>query len=192
MIHKGTIQIETERLILRRFVIEDTHSMFTNWASDPIVTHFLTWPAHESIEDTREILNDWILKYDRRNFYQWAIVCKDNNEPIGAISVVHYDDKVEMVDIAYCIGQKWWSQGYTSEALQGVVMFFFEVVKVNRIEACFDVRNLNSERVMKKCGLRYEGTKRQSEWNNQGLCDISEYAILAQDYFLKLYNSYES
>ena len=45
--HKGTQRIETPRLILRRAIWEDAQAMFNNWASDPEVTKFLTWPPHE-------------------------------------------------------------------------------------------------------------------------------------------------
>ena len=54
----GTQRIETHRLILRPFRPADAEDMFSNWASDPEVTRFLTWPAHSSIEVTRWVLND--------------------------------------------------------------------------------------------------------------------------------------
>ncbi len=109
--------------------------------------------------------------------------CKNNSdEPIGGISVVHNDDAIKMVHIGYCIGRKWWKQGITSEALATVIKFFFEEVGVNRVESRHDPRNPNSGRVMMKCGLKYEGTHREADWNNQGICDSSLYAILAKDY----------
>ncbi len=75
-------------------------------------------------------------------------------------------------------------QGFTSEALSRLICFFFEEVKVNRIESRHDPRNPNSGKVMMKCGLKHEGgTSRQSDWNNQGICDASFYGMLASDYF---------
>ena len=50
--HKGTKTIETDRLILRQFTMEDAEPMFRNWASDDEVTRHLTWPTHESVEIT--------------------------------------------------------------------------------------------------------------------------------------------
>jgi ribosomal-protein-alanine N-acetyltransferase len=88
-----------------------------------------------------------------------------------------------MVHIGYCIGKAWWRQGCTSEALTALIRFFFEEVGVNRIETRHDPRNPNSGAVMMKSGLKFEGTLRQSDWNNQGLCDAAYYAILAEDYF---------
>ena len=90
-----------------------------------------------------------------------------------------------MVHIGYCIGRTWWNKGYTSEALKELLRFFFEEVGVNRIESRHDPRNPNSGKVMLKCGLNYEATLRQSDKNNQGICDAAHYAILAEEYFEK-------
>lgn len=67
-----------------------------------------------------------------------------------------------MAHIGYCIGEKWWHQGITSEALQHVINFLIDEVGMNRIEAVHDSQNPNSGKVMKKCGMKYEGTLRQS------------------------------
>lgn len=49
MKHLGTKKLETKRLILRRFEIEDANAMYKNWASDLEVSKYLTWPPHSSI-----------------------------------------------------------------------------------------------------------------------------------------------
>ena len=186
MTHMGTVTLETDRLILRRFTAEDDSAMFANWASDSDVTKYLMWKTHESIEESRQVLSDiWLSHYDEPDFYQWAIVPKDLNEPIGSIGVVKHDDQTKMVHIGYCIGKDWWRKGYTSEALIRLVRFFFEDVGMNRIESRHDPRNPNSGKVMQKAGLRYEGTSLESDWNNQGFCDAANYALLAKDYFQK-------
>ena len=184
MTHKGTVTLETERLILRRFTETDDEAMFRNWCADPDVTKYLMWPTHKSIEESRRVLYDiWLSKYDEPNFYQWAIVNKTINEPIGSIGVVKHDDQTKTVHIGYCIGKSWWSKGYTSEALIRLVRFFFEEVGINRIESRHDPRNPNSGKVMQKAGLQYEGTSLEADWNNQGICDAANYAILAAGYF---------
>ena len=183
MKHKGTITIETDRIILRRFTMEDVSATFNNWTNDEKVTEFLRWPTHTSIEITEQILKEWIAEYEKANFYQWAIVPKDINEPIGTISVVDMDEKTEKIHIGYCIGSKWWHSGFTSEAFSAIIPFFFEQVEVKRIESQHDPENPNSGRVMKKCGLLYEGTLRKADWNNKGIVDASVYGILASDYF---------
>ena len=184
MKHLGTRTLNTNRLVLRRFRDDDAQTMFDNWARDPEVTRYLTWPLHDSIEVSRRVLSDWISQYAQPDFYAWAITSKqDGDMPIGSISVVHKDDDIEMVDIGYCIGRAWWGNGITSEALNELIRFFFNEVKVNRIQARHDPRNPNSGKVMLKCGMKYEGTMRASSRNNQGICDTSIYSILAKDFY---------
>jgi ribosomal-protein-alanine N-acetyltransferase len=184
MKHLGTVQIETDRLILRKFYESDLQALYNNWANDSEVTKFLTWTPHTTLEDTESILLDWIHNYSDDKFYQWAIVLKENgNEPIGTISVVHLNEEIHMVHIGYCIGKIWWHKGITSEAFKGIIPFFIEKVGVKRIESRHDPRNPNSGKVMLKCGLQYEGTLRNADINNQGICDAAMYALLAEDYY---------
>ena len=163
MEHKGTVTLETPRLILRRLTLADAEPMYRNWASDPGVTKFLTWPTHSSVEVTKQILALWASHYEELNYYQWGIVVKDENALIG------------------CIGRNWWHKGYTSEALGAVIDFLFDEVGLNRIAACHDVNNPHSGGVMKKCGMQFEGIMREGAKNNGGLCDIANYAILKKD-----------
>lgn len=183
MNHQGTITIETNRLILRKFTEADVPAAFCNWTSDDKVTEFLRWPTHSSIDITECVLKSWIAEYDKPNFYQWAIVPKDLNEPIGTISVVGMDEQTAKIHIGYCIGSKWWRQGYTSEAFAAIIPFFFEQVEANRIESQHDPENPNSGKVMEKCGLIYEGTLRKADWSNKGMVDARMYGLLASDYF---------
>ena len=183
MIHQGTVQIETTRLILRRFTMDDAQPMYQNWASDPKVTPFLRWPTHKDIGTTQKVLADWIKQYEKNDFYQWAIVLKpDGNRLVGGISVVWANDDLDILHIGYCIGSRWWRQGITSEALSGILPFLFEQVQANRIESQHDPRNPNSGKVMEKCGLQFEGILRQADFNNQGICDACMHAILAEEY----------
>ena len=180
--HKGTQTIETSRLILRRAVREDAEAMFRNWASDPEVTKFLTWPAHSNIAVSEMVIGSWLQEYEKENYYQWMIVLKDIGEPIGSISVVRQNDRVEEAEIGYCIGSRWWHQGIMSEALNAVIQYLFEEVGMNRVAARHDPNNPHSGGVMRKCGMQYEGTLRSSDRNNQGICDAAQYAILRSDW----------
>ena len=181
MNHQGTKMIETPRLILRRFTKEDAPAMYRNWASDPKVTKYLTWPTHENPEVSRQVLLDWTEQYKDDTFYQWAIVPKELGEPVGSIGAVRLNEQAQLVHIGYCIGANWWHRGITSEAMQAVMDYMFDKVGVNRVESRHDPRNPNSGGVMRKCGMKFEGTLRQSDWNNQGICDASWYGLLAEE-----------
>lgn len=178
MNHQGTKTIETERLLLRRFTLEDAPKMYENWASDPEVTKYLTWPTHVSLENTREVLSGWVAAYEKEDKYEWCLELKETGEPIGSIGAFDINEKVKSVEVGYCISCRYWHQGITSEALKAVIDFLMQEVGVCRISARHDVRNPHSGQVMKKCGLRYEGTRVQADWNNSGICDAVLYGLV--------------
>ena len=188
--HLGTQVLETPRLLLRPFTLEDGPDMLRNWANDPRVTHYLTWPPHKDLSVTQSVLADWVGQYASPEYYQWAIVLKkEGNAPIGSIAVVHKNDDIGMFHMGYCIGVDWWHRGITSEALEIVLEFLFEQVGANRIESRHDTRNENSGRVMLHCGMRLEGIRRQGDRNNQGICDCADYAILREDWLERKSNT---
>ena len=178
--HKGTQAIETSRLILRKARMEDAEPMFRNWANDAQVTKYLTWPPHEDIEATRKLLSSWVDNYQRDDYYQWMIVLKETGEPIGSI-MANTVGRAESAQIGYCIGKTWWHQGIMSETLKAVMDFLFDEVGYHRVEAMHDSNNPHSGAVMKKCGMRYEGTLRMADKNNQGICDACYYGLLASE-----------
>lgn len=183
--HIGTQRIETERMILRHFTVEDSPTMFRNWAGDPCVTEYLIWPAYTGESGVAEYLKSVVSQYDNPAFYEWAIVLKALNEPIGSIGCVRLREEIAAMELGYCLGRQWWRHGLAPEALQAVIHFLFTNTDVNRIEAKHDVRNPASGAVMKKCGMQYEGTLRQAARYNQGLCDAALYSILREEFLEK-------
>lgn len=181
MNHKGTVQIETERLLLRRFTLDDTAAAFRNWTGDDKVTEFLRWPTHKTPETTAEVLKMWVDGYAKDDFYQWAIVSKESGESIGTISVVDKNEELNILHIGYCIGSRWWHQGITSEAFGAIIPFLFQEVGANRIESQHDPKNPNSGKVMEKCGLKFEGILRQADSSNRGIVDAAMYSLLAEE-----------
>lgn len=190
MKHIGTREIKTERLLLRRFKISDAEAMFNNWANDSDVTKYLIWQPHGSIDVTKQIINEWVDSYDNDDSYNWAIVLKENGGIlVGSISVVSKSDEVGSVEIGYCMSKAFWHRGIMTEALTAVIKFFFEEVGVNRVESRHDSKNPHSGGVMKKSGMKYEGTLRQADKNNSGICDACYYGILKSEWVLGQENS---
>ncbi len=121
------------------------------------------------------------------NFYDkyWDKALKNSHELIGNISVVKIIDEIDSVELGWVIGRKWWGNGYTAEAAERLLEFFFTEVSVNRICAGHDIDNPNSGRVMQKIGMKYEGTLRQSGKNNQGIVDMANYSVLREEWRLQ-------
>ena len=177
----GTKRIETARLILRPYTADDAGDMYRNWASDPEVTRYLTWPAHESEAVTRAVLGDWAARYGQGDNFNWALEFKETGAVIGNIAAVSLDEGVDAAEIGYVLGRAFWGRGLMAEALRAVIAFFFDEVGLNRVAAYHDVRNPASGRVMEKAGMKAEGVFRQAKRNNQGVCDVAWRAILKSD-----------
>lgn len=181
MTHKGTVTIETERLILRRHKLSDAEDMFRNWASSEKVTEFMTWQPHAGVADSRAYIQSVIDCYPGGDKYDWIIVWKETGEAIGAIGAVGIREDIASCEIGYCLSDRFWGRGVMPEAFKAVIRYLFDEVGMNRIQATHDPRNQKSGRVMEKCGLRYEGTLRQADRNNKGVCDVVMRAILKSD-----------
>ena len=169
--------LETSRLVLRKIATSDAKEVFENWASSEIVTKYLTWPPHASVE----VSKSWILFEEESDRASWGIIIKETNQLIGNIGVVQDKQKIKTKTLGYVLGEKFWNQGYMSEALTKVIDYLFETTDVNRIEATHDIANPGSGRVMAKSGMTYEGVLRKAGLNNQGIVDMAVYSVLRSD-----------
>jgi len=189
MEHKGTVVLETERLILRPFGMEDLEQIYYNCWSDKDVWKWTNYVPMNSIEDVINVANmfteNWLGAYQRPNRYSWAIQLKESGEVIGRHFGMNPDDKLSQVELAYEMGKKWWNKGIMTEATKRVIDFFFREVGFNRVYAYHAGGNPASGRVMQKCNMVYEGTLRQAGWCNNGLIDKVYYSILLSEYFSK-------
>ncbi|MEG1257206.1 GNAT family protein [Clostridium sp.] len=187
--HKGTEEVNTDRLLLRKFALDDAYDMFKNWANDSEVRKFLSWKPHENVDVTKEIVELWVNEYEDNNIYDWAIELKEIGEVIGQISVVRLDEKNYSCEIGYNISRYYWNKGISSEALKSVIDYLFSQVGFNRIEARHDTNNGASGKVMIKSGMHHEGTLRKVKLrDNKEFYDLAVYSILKEDWI----NSKES
>ena len=151
----GTITLESDRLILRKFKIEDAEAMYNSWATDPLSNRYLEWNLHKNIEETKEIISTWIKEYDN-NGYNWIVELKDTHEVIGSITGVHIHKSDLNVEIGYCYASKYWRNGYATEALKRVIDFFLNDCNMHLVEACYISGNPASGRLMEKAGMKKE------------------------------------
>ena len=151
MTHKGTVTLETERLILRQFTSCDTEAMFNNWASsNSDIAASLGWNGN-----TFDVLDKWVDGYDSLTSYHWAIELKEIGEPIGYINVHDIDEFIDTVEIGYAIGYNFWHKGIVTEATKEVIKYLFEVVGIKKIVAKHRPENERSGGVMMNVGMTY-------------------------------------
>lgn len=178
--HKGTKTITTERLILRKFTVDDANDMFI-WASNPEVVKYLSYSPHTSPQATADLLKGWVNGYNSNKVYNWAIEL--NGTVVGSISVVDSDDDCLYCHLGWQIDEPFWNKGYMTEAAKAIVDFLFSEVGYNRIQSGHDTRNVGSGRVMQKIGMTLEGTLRQYCLQKDGtIGDKHLWAILKSEW----------
>ncbi len=170
MRHVGTEEIETPRLLLRRLSSADAPAMYRSWANDPAVTRYLRWEPHKDDNETFALLTAWEELYANPDYYQWGIVDKATGELFGAMSVCNdllgeadsaaawqgaVDISEGIWEPGYAIGRAWWGKGYTTEALNAVVGYWFTRTDSQWLACCHAFENPASGRVMQKAGFVY-------------------------------------
>ena len=180
MKHQGTVVLTTERLTLRPITQDDAQAMFDTWAGDARVTKYLTWGPHKTAEVTARVVAEWVKCYEQADFYQWVLDL--DGKILGAISVVRLDERSNVAELGYCMGVAAWNQGFMTEAARAVIEFLFNEVGANRIVIEHAVKNPASGRVAEKCGMTYEGTKREAFLSSWGeYLDIAVWSLLKRD-----------
>ena len=152
----GTQMLQTERLILRRFVESDAEAMFQNWASSAETLTYVTWDPHPNVDVTRNSIRNWVASYTNPNYYKWAICLKEKPEQvIGDISIVEMNEDDSCCEIGYILGETYWGRGMMTEALKAVLDFCFTQAGFQKVKARYASLNPASGRVMEKAGMTY-------------------------------------
>ncbi len=160
----NTKTLETDRLVLRKFEIEDADGMYNNWASDPECCKYLSWDVHKDVNETKELLKFWIKGYED-GCYNWVAEIKDTHEIIGSISVITAIKKHSTAELGYCYGSKYWGKGYATEALRAVIEYLLTECDFYLIEARHISGNPASGRVMEKAGMHKDAVLRDRRIN---------------------------
>ena len=158
--HTGTVTIESENIILRRFTLDDAEQMFNNWASIDAVTKNLPWNSHRNIEKTKFVINTWMKYYKKENYYNWCIESKSSGEVLGSICLSCFDEQNSSCEAGYCLGYEFWNKGIMTETLNLVINHAFNSLKCKSINSKVYYENIQSCRVLKKCGFKFLEIKR--------------------------------
>lgn len=178
----GNPEFETDRLLLRKISKADREAIYA-YASDELVTRYVSWPTHRSLEDTDDFLVNWVEKnYENGSGGDWGIVFKPTDEYVGSIGLVNPDGDNRIIEIGYVIAKEYWGKGITTEALLCLIDFVFKNDLFNRIQGIYHVENIGSGRVMEKAGMKYEGILRERIYAGGEYWDMALRAILKKDW----------
>lgn len=182
MEHKGTVRLETARLILRRFTMEDLEPFYRHCLSDYEVWRWTNYPQVGSLDEMQTkaglFTENWFAAYDRPDRYSWAIAEKPDGPAIGRMFGMHPNDRTQDIELAYELGREFWGRGYMTEAVKATLDFFFGEVSFYRVHCYHADQNPASGQVMEKCGMRREGVMKEACVCNGGRYDQINYAML--------------
>lgn len=169
-------ELSTERLILRRMMVGDCYDMY-EYASNAGVTRFLTWNPHPDLEYTKEYLQYISNHYRLGDFYDWAVILREENKMIGTCGFTRFQTHHDCGEIGYVINPAYRGRGIACEAVRAVLRFGFLKLGLHRIEAKYIDGNEASRRVMEKVGMTFEGLRRdemyiKGGYRNIGVCSI--------------------
>lgn len=173
--------LETARLTLRGMKVSDAEDMF-DYAHRPQVTEYLLWMPHADIAHTKEYLTYIGQRYRTGDFFDWAVVCRENRRMIGTCGFSSFDYQSDSAEIGYVLNPDFGGRGLATEAVRRVLDFGFGQLSLHRIEARFIQGNDSSRRLMERVGMTFEGWARESMKVKGAYRTIGTCAILRDEY----------
>lgn len=170
--------IQTERLLLREFTGADEADVH-EYAADPAVSQYMDWGPN-SPEITHQHIHKRLLEQQAwpRAEVTLAIELREEGKLIGGFRLDIFDRRNGHADFGFVINRRYWNRGYATEATRAVLDRAFDALRLHRVIATCDTRNVGSARVMEKAGMRREAHFRKDVFQKGEWRDSYLYAIL--------------
>lgn len=173
--------IKTERLILRAFTQEDAPYLFKMRTNDRLMKYVDT-KRPDRIEDTIEKIELMNLDFHNKKGISWAIIKKDSDEVIGYIGYWRLWKEHLRAEIGYILHPDWWGKGIMSEALNKILDFGFNNLKIHSIEANVNEQNIASMTLLKRKGFKQEAFFRENYFFEGKFLNSVIFCLLEQDF----------
>ena len=192
-------QIESPRLILRRFELRDAEEFYF-LEQRSLQVHLAPYspvrpiPATsvEGIRAMREMLRTTIERWDDGLDHRFAVILKDSGKMVGQIAITNIIRNVaQSAFIGYWIGNEYLNRGYATEALVSALHYSFEFAKLHRISLWIAPNNMPSLRMAEKLQLRFEGMAQKALHLGGVWQDTNIYAITSEEWNEKKDEIYE-
>ncbi|HAV77860.1 MAG TPA: GNAT family N-acetyltransferase [Anaerolineae bacterium] len=151
-----TIIIETPRLTLRRFIMDDLESLFALYGDPDVIKHIPDAPRN--LEETKKEL-EWHMNGHPKfpELGLWATIHKGSGDFIGRCGLLPWSlDGQDEVEVAFALSKRYWGQGLATEAAQGIVQYAYETLKFHRLVCLIEEGNQASVNVAAKVGMSFE------------------------------------
>jgi ribosomal-protein-alanine N-acetyltransferase len=144
--------LTTERLTLRQPQMNDEQEIFT-LRSDSEINKYLDRPLSNTIDDARNFINQVVENINKNDSVYWAITLSDTNILVGTICLFGFSDENEKCKIGYELLPNFQGQGIMKEALEKVIDYAFNTIKVQQIQAFLHRDNKRSIKLLEKCSF---------------------------------------
>ncbi len=152
---KEQIILQTERLILRPWKVEDLEPYAKMNADPKVREHFPSTLTKEESDREAQIFMD---SFQVHGWGLWAVTIPDITDFIGFIGLRHVPFSAHFtpaVEIGWRLDYKYWNHGYATEGAEAAMKFGFENLSLNLIVSFTAVNNVRSRRVMEKIGMKW-------------------------------------
>ena len=173
--------LETQQLFLRRVSTDDVEEIM-KLRGDAATMKYIPRPLVTNKEEALEhikMIND---KIEANIGINWAVTLKGNTKLIGIIGHYRIQPENHRCEIGYMILKEYWGKGITTEAIDVVLKYGFQVLNMHSIEAIIDPENTASEKVLLKNGFLKEAHILENELYDGKFWDTVIYSILKRYY----------
>ena len=155
------IYIETERLVIREFTLQDVDELHAICSQPYILKWMPDW--ERTVEDRKKWIG-WIqYNYSKASKnsarIMLAVTLKSGGQLIGMAGIGNKEDVNNEIEIAYFISEDFSNKGYMSEASKAVIEWAFTNLQLDYLMAIVEPDNVPSQRVVEKCGFTKLETK---------------------------------
>lgn len=145
--------LTTKRLTLRQLVNEDEQAIFT-LRSDTEINKYLDRQISNTIDDARDFINKINENISKGDSLYWAITLSGKNILVGTICLFGFSDDNYKCEIGYELLTNFQGQGIMKEAVEKVIDYAFNTVKVKEIEAFLHRENQSSIKLLEKFAFK--------------------------------------
>ena len=147
--------LETERLILRRFTVDDAQFVLT-LVNEPSFLRYIGDKKIRNLEDARQyLLSGPVASYDRHGFGLCHVELKESHMPIGMCGLLKRAELPEP-DIGFALLPEFWNKGFAFEAAAAVLQDARERLGLQRILAITSLDNDASIKLLERLGFTFE------------------------------------
>ncbi|PZT53281.1 GNAT family N-acetyltransferase [Paenibacillus silvae] len=171
--------LETERFILRELRSEDAKEYY-NYFSDEEVTRYWGYSGPKNIETASKVFTRFKNAFTRKEMITWGIATKEDDKIIGTC-ILNDFVRASMVDVSYNLSREYWRKGIMTEVLETVILYAFNELDMNRIQAKVMPENNSSVKLLSKVGFVQEGLLRDFAFG-ETFTDTLIFSILKKDF----------